>query len=364
MPLDESPLQSEPAAPPVALPPRVLPVEFRGTTREYFGVWLFNLLLTLLTFGVWSAWAKVRRKRFFLGSTFLDGDAFDYHARGGQILKGRILAVIYLLVLNFGTDFVHPYVYYGLSVALLLVLPWIINMSLRFNARMTSWRNVRFDFQGSYWQGLIGFVLLPLVGTLTLGLLYPFATRYASRYVARSHRFGTAPFAAAPRVGPIYAAWGLASLITLAALAAIAAAMLAASGYSLQMLPTAMLYDPRIIWFATLAILVAFYVGGLFYGARVRNVTVGSMTLDGAHRFGSVLSGLQLIWITITNLAATVASAGLLRPWAVVRQYRYQCACLAALAADDLGGFASAFRPAGGAFGSEVAEFEGIDIGF
>jgi hypothetical protein len=48
----------------------------------------------------------------------------------------------------------------------------------------------------------------------------------------------------------------------------------------------------------------------------------------------------------------------------VVRQYRYQCACLAVLAADDGSAFTSAGRPAGGAFGSELAEFEGIDIGF
>jgi uncharacterized membrane protein YjgN (DUF898 family) len=281
-----------------------------------------------------------------------------------QILKGRILAVVYLVLLNYGAELTHPYVYYGLSVALLFVLPWVINTSLRFNARMTSWRNVRFDFQGAYWKAFLGFVLLPVLGTITLGLLYPFATRYASRYVARSHRFGTAPFAAAPRVGPIYGAWWLAALITLAMIVAIVGAMFAASGYAVQKLPIAMMYDPRLVWFLTLGVLVAFYLGGLFYGARVRNVTVATLTLGDAHRFRSVLSGLQLIWIAVSNLAAMVATGGLLRPWAVVRQYRYQCACLTVLAADDLGGFTSAFRPAGTAFGSELAEFEGIDIGF
>ena len=36
---------------------------FTGTTREYFGIWIVNVLLTFVTLGVYSAWAKVRRQR-------------------------------------------------------------------------------------------------------------------------------------------------------------------------------------------------------------------------------------------------------------------------------------------------------------
>ncbi|HIG42686.1 MAG TPA: DUF898 family protein [Gammaproteobacteria bacterium] len=45
--------------------PRVIPVEFRGSVRDYFRIWIVNLSLTLLTLGVFSAWAKVRKKQYF-----------------------------------------------------------------------------------------------------------------------------------------------------------------------------------------------------------------------------------------------------------------------------------------------------------
>ena len=48
---------------------RELPLEFRATGAEYFRIWIVNLLLTIITLGIYSAWAKVRRLRYFYGST-------------------------------------------------------------------------------------------------------------------------------------------------------------------------------------------------------------------------------------------------------------------------------------------------------
>ena len=51
------------------------------------------MLLTIVTLGVFSAWAKVRTKRYFNGNTFLDGGNFDYHASPWAILLARILVL-------------------------------------------------------------------------------------------------------------------------------------------------------------------------------------------------------------------------------------------------------------------------------
>jgi uncharacterized membrane protein YjgN (DUF898 family) len=70
---------------------------FTGSGKEYFGVWIVNILLTIVTFGVYSAWAKVRRNRYFYGNTKLLDRGFDYHAKPLQILKGRAITVVCLL---------------------------------------------------------------------------------------------------------------------------------------------------------------------------------------------------------------------------------------------------------------------------
>ncbi|MGB1834264.1 MAG: DUF898 family protein, partial [bacterium] len=77
-----------------------LPFEFTGKAKEFFGIWLSNLLLSILTLGIYSAWAKVRRRRFFLGHTLIGGHRFDYHADPKVILKGRAVVVSVLVVLS------------------------------------------------------------------------------------------------------------------------------------------------------------------------------------------------------------------------------------------------------------------------
>ena len=54
-----------------------LRLEFRGSGREYFRIWIVNLLLSILTLGIYSAWAKVRKKKYFYRNTLLDDHNFD-----------------------------------------------------------------------------------------------------------------------------------------------------------------------------------------------------------------------------------------------------------------------------------------------
>src|SRR5438445_10585531 len=72
---------------------RLVQPEFTGTATEYFRIWIVNLFFSLVTLGIYSAWAKVRKRRYFYGSTRLDGDSFDYFASPKAILNGRIIAV-------------------------------------------------------------------------------------------------------------------------------------------------------------------------------------------------------------------------------------------------------------------------------
>ena len=64
------------------LMPRPIPVEsqrltFTGSGGEYFKIWIVNLLLTIVTLGIYSAWAKVRRNEYFYRHTRLAGAGFD-----------------------------------------------------------------------------------------------------------------------------------------------------------------------------------------------------------------------------------------------------------------------------------------------
>ena len=161
--------------------PEGSPIEFSGNATEYFGIWLSNTVLGILTLGAYSAWAKVRRSRYFLGNTIVLGDRLEYHATGMTILKGRLIAVAAIAV-YVGIGFVSTVAQTVVAIVLVPVYPWVINRAMRFNARMTSWRNVRFDWHGTYWGVAKIYLLWPIVAVLTLGALAPMAAR-ASRSI-------------------------------------------------------------------------------------------------------------------------------------------------------------------------------------
>ena len=116
-------------------------IEFKGKAMEYFGIWLANILLTVITIGIFSAWAKVRRLKYFFNNTKILEDSFAYHATGWQILKGRIIALVAILILGAGSAYIPGFSFISFLIIFFL-LPFIINSSLKFNARMVSYRNV------------------------------------------------------------------------------------------------------------------------------------------------------------------------------------------------------------------------------
>ena len=142
--------------------PDMLSVSFAGNANDYFGIWFANMFLNIATLGIWSAWAKVRRVRYFYGNTKLDGHGFDYLATGGMLLKGRLVAFAFLVGLSL-LESINPAMQGLTSFILLPLYPWVIQRSLRFNARMTVWRNVRFAWRGTYGQSVMAFLVLPLI---------------------------------------------------------------------------------------------------------------------------------------------------------------------------------------------------------
>ena len=119
--------------------------QFTGTGSEFFGIWIVNLALTVVTLGIYSAWATVRTRRYFRGNTVLAGHSFEYHASPVRILVGRLIALGLLIGYNISVSFSI----YALIVwvpIFFAAFPWLITSSLRFNARNTCYLNVRFNF--------------------------------------------------------------------------------------------------------------------------------------------------------------------------------------------------------------------------
>jgi len=198
------------------------PIVFQGKASEYFGIWIVNLLLTLLTLGIYSAWAKVRRKKYFYNNTLIQNVGFDYHAKPTAILKGRIIAFVFFVGYSMSAN-VHPILPALFMLILFTALPWLVVRGSLFNARNTSHRGLRFDFVGTLRGATRVYIILPLVTLLTFGLGAPYAAHERKQFSVNNHKFGLSPFVMQPRVKEFYKVYLKLMLIPILIIAILAA---------------------------------------------------------------------------------------------------------------------------------------------
>ena len=172
---------------------KITPIVFHGKASEYFGIWIVNLLLSLVTFGIYSAWAKVRRKKYFYNNTLIDNVGFDYHANPIAILKGRIIAFVLFALYVYGKGS-SPILAGILILLFFLFLPWLVVRGSIFNSRNTSHRGLRFDFVGTVNKAARVFIGLPMLTFFTLGLILPYVAHERSQFMMSNHRFGLSQF--------------------------------------------------------------------------------------------------------------------------------------------------------------------------
>ena len=67
---------------------------FHGSGGSLLGIHVVNVLLTIITLGVYYFWAKVRVRNYLLSQTQFAGDRFAYHGTGKELLLGFLKAVL------------------------------------------------------------------------------------------------------------------------------------------------------------------------------------------------------------------------------------------------------------------------------
>ena len=316
--------------------------EFTADGWEYFRIWIVNLLLTILTLGIYSAWAKVRRLRYFYRNTRLAGASFEYHGTPVSILKGRLIAFALLAVYTVASG-LNPLL--GIVIALLIggVMPWLIVRSLRFKLHNSSYRGLRFGFAGSDAAAYTVFLLFPILTALSLYLLAPFTHQQIKQYQHRNSRFGDTFFNFEASVGSFYAIY--LKLLGMLLGLAFFAGLLSALGlpFLLILLPVAFLF-----------------IAG-YYAVRLPNLIWNSTGL-GEHTFFSRMEVRPYVWISFTNLLGIIFTLGLFVPFATVRLMRYKLEHMGLLAQGDLAEFVAGQSPTSNATGEETAEMFDVDI--
>ena len=362
--------------------------EFTGKGGEFFSIWIVNVALTIVTLGIYSAWAKVRTLQYFYGNTFLDGTSFRYTARPLQILKGRIIAFA-VFILYFSTSKLSPLLAVAVLIFIMLLIPAFLVMSMSFRLRNSVYRNVHFNFDKSFKQaykvfsipvlitgayiifialmqnsmattqddsGYFSTVVLLLL--LTIGLMFPWWEFMITQFKVVHTKYGQSDFTFSANTKAYYIMYlkmyGLMLLVFAGVIGFIS--MLSESALFLDaaaLMPTALIVIILILYLWAFAYLQAKRTNIMYNNLHVNNIQVRSE-----------LKTLDLLSLYITNTFAIMFSLGLLMPWAKVRTARYRASKTSIDLKGNLDQFVSSQVEKQSALGEEIGEMFDMDLGF
>ena len=131
------------------------PLEFSGSGGEYFRVWIVNVLLSIVTLGLYTPWARKRTVQYFYGHTLVADSPLEFTAPQHKMVTGFVLLVLLTLTYNIAAET-------GQDTAVVLLLlggaalaPYLWASAMRFRLGNTRWRGLRLQFATS-WREVYG----------------------------------------------------------------------------------------------------------------------------------------------------------------------------------------------------------------
>ncbi len=379
---------------------RCMPFSFSGDSLEYFKIWIINLCLTIVTLGIYSAWAKVRTNRYFYGNTWLDENNFAYLADPVKILKGRIIAIGFLAIYSLIWDFAAGAEFYLLSLIFFL-FPAIMVTALAFQMQNSAYRNVRFSFDKNYKQAYQIFVtpivlvlvltwagftilqssdfvagmqeehanfntidLLPNVLMLSFLPLLPYFDFLRTRFIVNHTQYGKSEASFAAGAWDFYRIYLIALLISIGL-----GILMSIVSFGIVMLLKVSGADPRelasggmLIMIPVMVVFYALYFLVIAYLRAARTNMVFNQITFTQDTFHSELKTTRVFWLYLSNTIAIIVSLGLLIPWAQIRMAHYVASCTE-FESRSLDEIEAAKEPLQNAFGEELGEAFDLDIG-
>lgn len=380
------------------------PFEFHGKTGEYFKIWIVNIFLTIITLYIYSAWAKVRTKRYFYGNTTVDNSSFEYHATGKQLVVGRLIAAALLIIYTVFQDINVTVSLIALG-ALAILFPWALWRSLKFNAKASSFRNIRFGFEGNASTPYGIFIAIPALIAITLAGAYfinktvgsldlqeslqqvgGFMLQFASHiitavllltfaivpllhkslisYSHNNHRYGVAGFSANIKASRMYGIYFVALLLLIAAFFTISGLVFVVA-QSIDFnddFITQLQTNDSFFWKAATAafgyafIIATTGVAVAYFRSAIRNHRFNATSAGNRVHLRSKVKLWPLWWLNTSNLALIILSLGLAYPYTKIRTARFFAAHTALDVEGGLDSFTAAEKTRLQAMGEEMAD--------
>ncbi len=327
---------------------------FHGKASEYFGIWIVNILLTIVTLGLYAPWAKVRRLRYFYGNTEFFKRRFDFTGIPRKILIGRLIALALYIAFTVVSNYSWKATLIGFLV-IYFVMPWLIRATLRFKARNSKFGNSRFYFSGTNKEIYLVFFKAVLLTIFTLGLFYPVAVWLFKKYSLDNLYVGQLRFKLRAEWSAFMGAFYYPFLAFIA--------LIGISGVVLWMFSGSLLnLGAQTIGY----IFVGIYLTGLLFiwpliSARTFIATWNNTTVSRSE-FQTTCNQWRYAWIIVSNWFMKIITIGFMTPWAAIRLYRYQVESLSLHLKNDPDSMINRIQEDHSAIAEEISDVFDFDV--
>lgn len=345
--------------------------EFIGNGSDFFKIWITNILLSIITLGIYSPWAKVRNNQYLYGATLLNGSSFEYTANPIKILIGRAIVIgsyIFYIILS-NVLGLQTFAMIFLCLFLLLV-PYLVRQAVCFKMRYTRYRGVNFNHMASPWQYYKFFIIHTILFLITIGIIFPYTVREFKRLIINYTYYGDKPFLFEGETSLFYVAYlKLFGLLTIIYGSIIYLFIQKINQFealkesNIDELPTESIIS--IMGLLVLAYLVIIFGSPFIRGVMsgwIGNIVNNSSKID-SFDFKSDWHPWILGWIHLSNLIMNMFTIGLLTPWAKIRILRHKLSHTY-LKGEGFDGFMNTQRDEKRAIGEEAADFFDFDVGY
>lgn len=331
-------------------------VSWAGNPWSLTGLCILNIILIVLTLGIYWFWARSEYRRRMWQMVRVNGEPLEYTGTGGELIIGylKLFAFVMLPVIAISVAagiFLGPknpliaVLMFGLYIGFFFFFLAGIYRANRYILTRTRWRGIAFGLE----KGAIGYAWMSiwtaLLTGLTLGWLIPWRVTALRRRLTDAMRFGSLPIRFEGSAGALYGPFALVWVAAIPAFAAfgkiqwvLTQAMMKAQREHPGAAPDVKLgwsELPHEAFWIILAAIPLVLVALCWFEARKLN------TFARATKLGGLEAGLEataggMLWLIISNMLILILSIGILRPVTQARRLEYLASRFALEGAADL----------------------------
>lgn len=283
---------------------------FVGRGGALLRLYVVNLLLTVVTLGVYSFWGRTRVRQYLWSRTLALGEPLEYTGTGWQLFRsflvvvslffGFNVAVTLLSLVSLEASLIAGMVF---GTVMMLLWPYAVYCALRFRFSRTCWRGIHGRLTGNPVEYAAQAWVRGMLTVATLGVFAPWARAFLTKFVVDNAFLGTGRFrfrgGTRDLARPYMGCWIMGCL-------------------SLIMMVYGFYREAAIMILGVFGLILARFI----YRVAYINWIVSGLSIGDAV-FRGRLTVPGYVGLCVSNALLVAATLGIFLPWARARRYRY-----------------------------------------